>query len=577
MNFYSFHVTNFGSYKDLSFDFRNCGLTLIHGPTGAGKSTICDIPSWILFGVTAKDGNVDEVRSWHSPSEATSGSLVLKSGNSVIVVLRVRGKNSENDLFWQEPDGTVMRGKDINETQQLLNRRLGVDSDLYLSGAYFSEFSPPSSFFVAKAKDRRELFEHIAHLDLPAKLNEVLSVAKKNTKDALLDADNKGLTLKALLSNATDAVSDAEASATNWNLSQTRLITSLEEKRNNFDKDKLDKIQTIEAKSEAFESTKKSQADELSNKILGFQEILPDKEILLSYYEAVKESLSIKRINTQCTKCGLVSENPDVVALKDDLERTVDELELYEKLSNKIQDLKDKRDIILSKNNPFAEQLKDIYELKNHYSTQILEEKSKENPFNAKILSSRQNVETLGEQLKTNQLETNAYFIKGKSIVKLTELSAELRAVMLNNAIKDIETQTNSYLETYFDAEIRVNFKLDKSDNLDVEIYKNSHLCVYSQLSKGQRQLLKLSFSVSIMKAAANKAGVHFDTLFMDEALDGLDTELKLKAFSLFEKLSTEHNNVILIDHCTEFKSMFTNQYHVTLVGDISQLEATGE
>jgi ABC-type lipoprotein export system ATPase subunit len=97
-------VTNFGSYKHLEFDFNSNGLTLISGPTGSGKSTLCDIVPWILFGRTSKGGAVDEVRSWDA-EEATTGTLMLHG----ISITRSR---KPNDLTI---DGR--RGKDLNDTQ----------------------------------------------------------------------------------------------------------------------------------------------------------------------------------------------------------------------------------------------------------------------------------------------------------------------------------------------------------------------------------------------------------------------------------------------------------------------------
>ncbi len=94
---------------------------------------------------------------------------------------------------------------------------------------------------------------------------------------------------------------------------------------------------------------------------------------------------------------------------------------------------------------------------------------------------------------------------------------------------------------------------------------------------KGQRQMLKLSFVLSVMAAASNKAGVHFDNLFFDEALDGLDTDMKVKAYGLLEELATRHGSVLVIDHAPEFQALFDRRYHVTLDGDHSHIEVGNE
>jgi ABC-type multidrug transport system ATPase subunit len=74
------------------------------------------------------------------------------------------------------------------------------------------------------------------------------------------------------------------------------------------------------------------------------------------------------------------------------------------------------------------------------------------------------------------------------------------------------------------------------------------------------------------MKAAANNVGLQFTSLFFDEALDGLDTDLKLKAFNLFESLAQTHETIFVIDHSPELQNLFHKKYYVILENDNSKL-----
>src|SRR5690348_8536249 len=99
MRILSVSAQNFASYKSLEFDFQNQGLILIQGATGSGKSTLCDLIPWVLFGQTAKGGKVDEIRTWNT-EEPTTGSIRLSNN---IVIWRSR---SPNDLFYYREDHT---------------------------------------------------------------------------------------------------------------------------------------------------------------------------------------------------------------------------------------------------------------------------------------------------------------------------------------------------------------------------------------------------------------------------------------------------------------------------------------
>jgi ABC-type molybdenum transport system ATPase subunit/photorepair protein PhrA len=75
------------------------------------------------------------------------------------------------------------------------------------------------------------------------------------------------------------------------------------------------------------------------------------------------------------------------------------------------------------------------------------------------------------------------------------------------------------------------------------------------------------------MDAISNQHGIKFEQLFYDEALDGLDDSLKIKAISMFEKLATTHNSVYIVEHSESVKAMINDKIEVRLVTGESQLE----
>lgn len=473
MRVISCSLTNFASYKQLDFNFTDQGLTLIQGRTGSGKSTLCDAVPWVLFGTTAKGGPVSDVISWPGDG-AAKGTVYLEGG---LAITRIRGRAKDNDLYfvYENDTDTVspQRGKDLLDTQRLINSILGINVDLYLAGAYFHEFSQTAQFFTTTAKNRRAICEQIVDLSLAQKLHPKLADKHKELKHTL-DKINQDL------------------------------------RDNEF----------------KLSEKKRAQTSEHDRSAQWVARQVETKSYVATCYDKFESGRS-KTISKACNSCGTVLEHPKKVvdnSVNPHLSRLA-ELEL--------------------ETNPFSSEIKDF-----------------QNEIN-KILT---NIDML-ECFKTERVQEQ------EDIELLQYAVADYRSASIINTIQAIEAQTNELLTRHFDAEIKVEFEVADADKLDIIILKDSNICSYTQLSKGQRCLLKLCFGVSMMKCAANHAGIKFHQLFFDEALDGLDEQMKGRAFRLLEELSLEYESVFCVEHSEGLKNLFHNRHTVILVKGESQIE----
>lgn len=508
-------VENFGSYKHLELDLENIGLTLIHGKTGSGKSTIPDMACWILFGVTAKGGSVDDVRSWQAPDEATKGTASIETQIGTYKITRIRGKAGQNDLYWQKLEETyVYRGKDLLDSQKLLQETLGVSYDLYVTGSYFHEFSDTGSFFLRNNKSKRDVLERVANVDLSIALAMAASNERKIVKEHL------------------------ETSYMNLGVCKTHIL-KLISLINNTEKRLEEFHEKQEQKSFQFEEKRRKELATIAATVVNLTQNLIDPIELEKQYEELNN-------NNQCKSCGQLV---------------------------KLQELNDIKQKILTIRRIKA----DLINLKKEHqrwSTEINPYSNQdENPFIEQLTDLQQEAAVQQQELDGYECEHQDLSKSLAALNLLYDLSFELRGQLLQRAVQEIQEETNRYLETYFDSEIRIAFELKDADSLDVTIHKNGYECNYKQLSKGQRGLLKLCFVVSVMSAASNNAGVHFDNLWFDEALDGLDSDLKIKAFDLLQELSTKHGSIMVIEHDNEFQNLFDNKYCVIIEGDISNIE----
>ena len=536
MRVISAEVTNFGSYEKLSFNFDEQGLCLIQGATGSGKSTLCDIIPWVLFGTTAKDGNADDVKAWNA-SEDTIGSLIVNVPGEVdnIHISRIRGKSNDlnyrfigkNDVYYSIEKHSKQRGKDLNHTQKQINALLGFDSTTYLAGAYFHEFSKTAAFFTSTAKNRRALMEQVQDLSLATKLQLKLSDVKKELKTNIRDLDQEVAIAKDRVTSSKNTVEEAWAS-----------IAKLEIKSKSFDTDKLAKIAQLDAASGEWETTQ-------ANKIKQLESCYNENTISILEAEILKlEELS----NGQyCETCGA----PHNHQAKLDIKNNQFQLHLLKEYGIKIKQTK-------AQINPYNQAMDTELARSNSYADMIEHQKEYLVVLHTKHQEYKNNLDTLQNshvESKTKLADTEL----------LSEVVDTLRSTQVRDTVSFIEARTNELLSTYFDAEIKVSFETEEADKLEVTIYKDGNMCSYTQLSKGQRQLLKLCFGISIMESVSNKSGIQFNSIFFDEALDGLDDTLKVKCYRLMQHLALRYESVFVVEHNESLKQMFEKSFIVTL------------
>jgi len=550
MKILSAKATNFGSYKELDFKFENQGLTLISGPTGSGKSTLCDLIPWVLFGRTAKNGAVDEVISWGS-TEGTRGRIVFDTG---LVIERSR---APNDLWFNGGGSSasgIYRGKDVSDTQRLINSILGYDLELYLSGSYFHEFSQTAQFFTTTAKNRRLITEQLADLSLPTQLTASSAEYRKELKSAIetftLDLNETSTTLAV----KQDELKRTAVKVTNWNLDKDKKINTLQEKNRDFEENQKATFTKINVAINANLFELKA----LATKVY-------DEEYFTRQINSLDKAIT-KLDEEVCITCGSSKHNTKKVILVRDRQKLLEELSvlrseqkhdivLYNQLTKTVSNLQEQ--LSLEKNR------------ENTYLDQITQLSNETNPYDIETIKTQ--VSDLSISLVGLKQDLNYYKTELSDLELLGDVLADFRGLLVKSTIKDLEKNTNKLLVNHFDSEIQVNFEID-TDKLEVTILKDSNLASFTQLSKGQRCLLKLCFGVSVMEAVANHHSVDFTTLFFDEALDGLSEPLKEKAFGLFSLLETKYENIFVVDHSESLKACFNNRIDVTLVDGESQI-----
>ncbi len=564
------YAENFQSYETIEFSYKDLGLALISGPTGAGKSTLLDLVPWTLYNTTSKDGASDDVKPWSGGVTASRVDVALPDG-AILEVNRIRGTAAQNDLYWLEGDTEEQhRGKDLTETQKLLEARLGVTSELFILGSYLTQFSKADSFFIAKAKDRREVLEKIADQEFAIQLGEKSSTARKEAKKLVITAQNDLSGVTGKLEGLKDSIEGLKSSLVSWESQHVAKLLGLQSKLNSFEQDQHKVIAAIKTKSLEWQAARDRKMAELTQDLKALP-LAEDDTVYAGALALVQRELAALK-DTRCPSCSALTESEQREDYKEEISALIQARnENWNTLRN-ISELKKQIKAHSDAPDPHLSGLQQVQSQANPYADQIVAAQLEANPFQPRIDQTWLAIEVA----TTRRTELQASLAAAESQVSrlnwLYDKSFELRGILMTRAVSQIQDATNAYLERFFDAALRISLTVEGSDKIEVEIYNEGHLAPFKSLSGGERCMLKLAFSLSLMKAAQHKAGVSFNMLMLDEPFSGLDTGLKEKAFGLLQELSTEYPTVLVIEHDEEIKNLFEVKFLVDKCGGQSTI-----
>lgn len=551
-------VRNFQSYLNLEFDYSDQGLALISGQTGAGKSTLMDAAPWILYGVTSKEGAADDVRSWNGGNTVGRLTVVLNDGMWIDVI---RQRGSTNDLYWTESDfpERVMRGKDLKDTQKLLEARLGVSAELFLIGSYMHQFSKADSFFIASAKDRREVLEKIADQEFAVKLGERASAHRKDAKDRKAVISSDLSRVQGALLGYERSLEGLQSSSKSWDALQVSRIKDLKHKFDNYDREYSETVRKRKELSEDWLLCQEDKAHEIADRMAEIEKNMKSTSELADMRGLLEDQINDLG-QPKCPTCGQLCGAADRAYLQAEIVEINHKMMYINAAITQYADYEKQLASLSAEKDPFAV----LPSSENPYRSQYAYVTAETNPFEERIQATHDSIQEEKIMVSVMTRDLNGVNDRLNKFTWLYDKSFELRGLLMAQSVSRIQNNTNEYLEKFFDAALRVNFFLDGSDKIDVEIFSDGHIAPFKQLSGGERCMLKLAFSLSLMRAAQDKSGISFGMIMLDEALNGLDDSLKVKAFSLLQQLSTEYTTVLCIDHSDAIKQEFSRKFVVT-------------
>lgn len=166
MIFEKIKIKNFLSYEEEEVKIQK-GLHLISGwnsdlqtSNGSGKSAITDAICWTITGELPRKVSADSVINWVN-GKGCKNELFLREGDNKYKIVRGRSPNVLE--FFINDVKTV--GENVNKTQEIIERILGINYNLFINSVYFAQNSQ-IQFVTANDNTKKELLTELLSLNI---------------------------------------------------------------------------------------------------------------------------------------------------------------------------------------------------------------------------------------------------------------------------------------------------------------------------------------------------------------------------------------------------------------------------
>ncbi len=227
----SLTIAGFLSYQDpVEIDFSGIDLVCITGDNGAGKSTILDAITWVLFGRARKHD--ESIINLNSETAEVNLEFAYEDSRYRVIRINPRGKTKTVEFFIQGPQESPdqsptwipLTERTIRETDQKIIDVLRLDYETFINAVFFLQ-GEADQFTIQTPSARKQILSKILNLDiwetykqrarqhgnrLTSKLM-TLEDRMSNIQNELASEEERRSTLEALQAELDQAVQEREA------------------------------------------------------------------------------------------------------------------------------------------------------------------------------------------------------------------------------------------------------------------------------------------------------------------------------------------------------------------------------
>lgn len=524
--------------------------TLIVGSNGAGKSTILDALTFVLYGKSFRKINKNQLIN----STNERGCLVEIEFDLNSTQWKIQRGIKPNIFKIYRNDEELDQSHSANDQQKWLEQnvlKMNYKSFTQIVILGSSTFVP---FMQLPVSSRREVVEDLLDIKIFSSMNDVIKGKIRSIREEVKTLDLKKESLMDKVDMQKNFIDKIESQSKEDVDSKNQKIDSLNKE--------VEKCFSESMEREDILSKLKEQLTEFENAQERLREYGNIKGKLSQRIQTLVKEHKFFSDNTVCPTCDQNIEESFRVNRISDSQNKAEELrEGFEKLQSAIKDEELRESQFKSLSNQISKTLNDI----SSFNIQITGYQKQIRGLESEIQTITSQVENRNiehkklEELRDNLNKTYDDLVKCKDKISYYDFIYSLlkdggvKAKIINKYLPLINQQVNKYLQL---MDFYINFTLDNEFNETVESPIHEDFS-YSSFSEGEKMRIDLALLFTWREIARVKNSVNTNLLIMDEvfdsSLDGFGTDEFLKIIRYIIKDA----NIFVISHKSGMEDRF--------------------